>query len=298
MISLQTIDLEKLDVFFGAATDTLARIYARMPRPAERALILRGKVTGPQSAYAHTLPASFPLRDMGPGLSLLAEALVPEPCFWTPDLPNLYRVEVELCKGDQTLASTSRTFGIRRLGTSGRNLIFDGKRSVLRAVTFDDVPPAPLLEWRDASAAAIVNNPSDDLCGEASRVGVLIVADLRSTSLDIADELRRLARFPAVGIAILPTQAASSDPHGLAPNILLAQYASAGEKPSPTMWAKLLVREAKDPSMFSECVGVGNVPVIAYRTAGPQANIAAARRLCDELQRDLAPHGDYAGYIV
>ena len=41
-----------------------------------------------------------------------------------------------------------------------------------------------------------------------------------------------------------------------------------------------------------------NRPVIAVRWTGEPMPLADARRACDQLQRDLAPHGDYAGYFV
>jgi hypothetical protein len=40
------------------------------------------------------------------------------------------------------------------------------------------------------------------------------------------------------------------------------------------------------------------VPIIAIRPSGSFPDLAAARRACDHLQGELAPLGQFAGYIV
>ncbi len=141
---LPTSDLEsslaeRLQLFFGASDPAQARIYAQFELPesliADQAdLRLSGRLIGPDCEFAHTLPARIPIvhRDASHA-RLLAEAIVPDPCFWNPELPFLYRAEIQLRRGDSLLASWQRTLGIRRFGPRGRFLLFDGKRFVLRA---------------------------------------------------------------------------------------------------------------------------------------------------------------------
>lgn len=304
--------LAKAQIFFGEATDALARVYVSLPQPVDGNLTLHGSITGPECAYARTLTATYALREMRSETTgderwllrerhtgeLFAHALISEPCFWTPDLPNQYRCEIELRDGAKSVASTTRIFGIRRLGASGTHLIFDAKRWVLRAISADEVRETSLAQWRDAFAAIMIERPDDEQCEAASRAGVLIVAALRAAG-DRQDELQRVARHAAVGIAVLPDM--PGDPEGLRslrPNLLLAQYVHSGENVVPASWAHLLIVGVDDPAAFARrTIGV-RLPVIAFRRAGPQTDIATARRLCDHLQRDLAPFGQYAGYLV
>ena len=65
---------------------------------------------------------------------IVAEAIAPDPCFWTPELPFLYGEEIVVSRGSEVVAKIERSLGIRRLGVRERSLLFDGKRFVLRAV--------------------------------------------------------------------------------------------------------------------------------------------------------------------
>ena len=150
---------EGLQVFFGASDPAQARIYAQVELPesllANQAdLQLSGRLIGPDCEFAHTLPARIPIvhRDASHA-RLLAEAIVPDPCFWNPELPFLYRAEIQLHRGNSLLASWQRTLGIRRLGPRGRFLFFDGKRFVLRGIfcNFTDGSSNPEAATRQSS---------------------------------------------------------------------------------------------------------------------------------------------------
>ena len=162
-------------------------------REARRRYQLTGRLIGPECRFAKTLPATIPFIDRGPGKGLLAEAIVPDPCFWTPELPFLYRAIVEVYSsrsvvrpfitaafGSEAQArrerddyTIDRPFGIRRLGTIGRSLYLDGNRWVARGVcvdqaTDDGSPRRPRL----LQPALMLPAPDDAFCLEASRLGV------------------------------------------------------------------------------------------------------------------------------
>src|SRR5687767_12799952 len=100
--------LAQLDVFYGDLSVNRAYVYARLPRPVEDAgLSLVGQVRGPRCRLAEMLPASVPLVDLGPGPTLLAQAMIPDPCFWSPDLPAIYDVTVNLLRGTEIIATAS-----------------------------------------------------------------------------------------------------------------------------------------------------------------------------------------------
>jgi hypothetical protein len=284
-----------LEIFFGDASDALCRVYARLPGPqAAAGLQLRGRLTGPTCQYAETLQATYRLEDRGAGDSLVAEAIVPEPSFWTPEMPHLYRAQVELVQGGKVVARAERHFGIRTLGAGGRKLIYDGQRWVLRGVRSDAVPPTRLSQWRENHTAMIARGPDDALCEEASRVGVLIVAEL-----DVIDvgELRRLSRWPAVAI-VAGLSASPIDPNALVHNLILAQQCAGRPSQACAGWAKIAFCEVEQPDAIARWISNCPLAAVAVRRAGPLSSVAAGRAECDRLQRDLAGHCEPAGYIV
>jgi hypothetical protein len=308
------------DIFVGEANPAEARFYARLPSPASDDVCLTGTVSGPFCPYANTLPARVPLVDQGPGPTLLAQAIVPDPCFWTPDLPFQYEVEVQLAASaagkDATLPREStrfkRTLGIRPLLVRGNSLALEGKIWVLRGATSSSVNDLSLAKRHDVGLAMLVTNPDDALCKQASHIGVLLVADLTvpveqiAPSEWIADELRRLSNFAAVGFAVLPTRdeldesqldLPADDLLSAARGIILVQcVVAASDKIQP--WARALLCPADDLDVAAAIAAASPLPVIVRRSVPNPTTIDDARRECDHLQRDLAGRGNFAGYLV
>jgi hypothetical protein len=306
---------DRLELFFGEAADAVARVYARLrgTEPNDQ-LQLTGILKGPSCRYAKTLQATFSLADRGPGKSLLAETIVPEPCFWTPEMPQLYQADLQLRRQGELLAQTSRIFAIRRLGADGRKLLFDGKRWVLRAILRNEVPAAELSQWRESDTAMLVKDPDEKLCEEASRVGVLLAADLdrpeprtlspcgrgqgEGTDVEWArNNIRRLSRWPAVGM-VVSSGVPPLDPGDLNHNLLLAQRFRPEDPIVPAAWADAVVCEMADPDNWVARTADCKLPIIAARPAARPRSLMEARALCDQLQRDLAGRGEIAGYIV
>jgi len=50
----------------------------------------------------------------------------------------------------------------------------------------------PLDAWHEAGMAMFVTQPDDELCAQASRRGVLLVAEVSASQDKLRDELRRL----------------------------------------------------------------------------------------------------------
>ncbi|MGD9722080.1 MAG: hypothetical protein AB7O59_12440 [Pirellulales bacterium] len=302
----------RLELFFGAASDTVAHVYARLAAPSgvgadTQELTLSGSLYGPECQYAATLPARFKLVDRGPGPSLLAAATVPEPCFWTPDLPHWYRAEVELRRGAEVLARASRLFGIRPLGAAGGKLIYDATRWMLRGVICDEVPQSDLAAWRDARAAMVVPSPTDALCEAASHAGVLLVAVIDAPD---AAALRRMSRWPAVGMVVLPAARvkpalpdhAHRRPAGAGPNLLLAVRGSSCDLTALPPWIDAVLVDVDSRAELTRNAA-DRPALIAMRPGGNFASVAEARTACDRLQHDLATRArradcDWSGYIV
>jgi hypothetical protein len=285
-----------LEVFFGEATNTQARIYAQLEGLPPGNWSMTGTMSGPTSRYAQTLPSTYRFMPVSGGRISLAEALVLDPCFWTPATPNLYTVQIQLRDAGEVVAQTERAFGIRPLGAAGRSLRLEGKRWVLRAVDARCVPPTEMSDWRDASAAMLVASPNDGLCKEAGRIGLLFTAELPE-STSASAELRRLARWPAVGVAILSSTAPLDDGlRKIARNMLLVQRLRNNEE-TVAAWVSAVLVSADQLDLLVKIASL-NKPVLVERAVPPQASVADARGLCDLLQRDTAGLGDFAGYVI
>jgi hypothetical protein len=295
-----TNDLVDLDVFYGDLTPSRAYVYARLPRLEEHAgLALTGQVHGPRCKLAATLPVTVPLVDAGPGPTLLARALVPDPVFWSPDLPAIYDVTVNLLRGTEIIATAHREIGLRALGVRGRNLMLNGKRWVLRGIFPSSTVAKSPDKWHEVEAAFAGDDLRLDDLTLASECGVLACIYLAEPGGPILPRLRRLADFPAVAITVidqpLPFDFCKS---ATAPNLILAQLIVPQLRWPRQIWADLLVVSAEAPELVAEAMTFGEIPIIAYRTYRPPVDLATARAACDTLQRDLAPLGQFAGYVV
>jgi hypothetical protein len=308
----------QLDLFFGEANPAVARVYMRFRPPfpnglSAKDLVLSGRLVGPFCEFAETLPLrlSFTqLQNERNTNALLAEATVPDPNFWTPELPFQYRAEIELLHRKEVLFSHKLRTGIRRFGARGEFLSFEGKRFVLRGVHVDGIGSGDFsLEneagfARESWTAIVFPEPFEANCQFTSRKGWLVVADLASKTRNEAElqtELHRLGKWPSVCIAALSSTAPISKTVRLvAPNLSLAQFVAVDQTFEWKDWADLAIVEVGDSQQFAEKAAGCPIPVIAIRrpqgkTSGTFEQLRAA---CDELQYDLARFDDYAGYIV
>ncbi|HND54660.1 MAG TPA: hypothetical protein PLV92_19750 [Pirellulaceae bacterium] len=340
--------LELLDVFHGEVTPHRALIYARLPRPTGTGWRLQGEVRGPFSRSRRTLPARVELVDCGPGPTLLAQAVLPDPCSWSPESPTWYDVSVVLTKDGAEQAETRRQFGIRRIGPHRNSLHLDGRRFVLRAVepppewktprdvdddraarvrggsnrngfarTADDTENKKNAEnasdwsnwsdwpdwsdweaWRDAGRAMIATAPDDRLCEAATQAGVMIVARLDDLGQSAEWELRRLARWPSVVAVLVDSPIVADAPlRRIAPNLLLVQPQVDFETAD---WSHAVVVDAEHlrHDTIREAAKRTGRPILARRELRGDTTWLAALSQVDQLQADLAPLGDFAGYFV
>jgi beta-galactosidase/beta-glucuronidase len=102
----------KIEISVGDLTDMEAQVYARF-RGAEPA-ILEGTIRGPFCDRGRTLPADFLFR-AAISQPASAEALITEPCLWTPEMPHLYRVDIVAKQGDDVVAEYHEMIGLNRL---------------------------------------------------------------------------------------------------------------------------------------------------------------------------------------
>lgn len=109
--------IEALECELSHATTARAELLVRvsLSKTAELAppLQLSGKVSGPDCELARTLRCEYPLQAVATE-PLRLRASVPDPCYWTAELPMLYEVAVELRAGGQVVDSHCEKFGLQR----------------------------------------------------------------------------------------------------------------------------------------------------------------------------------------
>jgi len=292
---------DPLDVFPGDATPLQATVYARLPavEPYHEGR-LDGVITGPRCAISRMLPADYPLRDRGPGPTRLAQAIVPDPCYWSADLPALYDVRVEWRVGTEVRQVWNRTIGLRRFGVAGRSWRSEGKRWVLRGIRQESTTESSWQAWHDESAVRVTTSLTDEEGRLASEIGAPVLVALTLESRTFESELRRLSRIPAaLGVLIsggvasgLTTSALRRAAGGLTLIEMVEGLNHAAE------WADALLVPANRLMSPDEQVRNWNGPILASRRLASSQPLAVARAACDALQSDLAPHGDFAGYVV
>jgi hypothetical protein len=323
----------------GRADDMRAEIVVSVSRGeaggGER-MHLSGTLVGPRRGRDMTLPTTVKLVDCTGDAAVHAghadaRAVFTEPAYWTPELPNLYRLQAKVQRGDQTVAVIDRMVGLRRLGVRGRSLWLEGRRWVPRGVTIPSAGFDP-TSLRSLSAAAVIDDPFDAICAAADQAGVAIIArlvDADGMPLEPATAAERIAAWalhPSVVMAVVPRLAFADQ---------AAAVVAAARPLKGTMLVGVEVDGAQPPDVpppatvaAADCIVVdlppdglphdgwrsgipsgGNKPLVAQRAGSTGTGMAPElRQECDRLQAALAAWGcgqgtsqlpwDWAGYSV
>lgn len=228
---------------------------------------IEGTLRGPFCKYSHTLPSTIPIRN---GI-----ATVVDPCYWTPRLPFRYEVKIDVESGSQS-DHLEFMWGMRWCVPHQSNLLLDGKGYVVRAAEADD--DIDLDEFRALSCGLFTKRRLEaNVYETASESGVLIVA------ADNADYSRdrstaAIALHPAVHFlhaGDFRTDALSLEV-GENTHAILQSETEAKEQAES--------KSARYPTLVER-------QIVA-------SSLSDMRRECDTLQRDLAKHGQFAGYLI
>jgi hypothetical protein len=294
-------------VTLGRCDDMRGEVFVRQEGEGHETAAPDGTITGPRRGRDVTLPTTTRLVPLPPvpGSTAVSRAVITEPAFWTPDLPNLYRVEVSpRAAAPHVDAAVTAWIGLRRLGVRGRSFWLDGRRWVPRAIAADIAP----ARAREAGVGLIVESPAEDLLATTDETGVAVVAVLRGAEVS-PERVARLARHPSAMLAIMmprPTDEGTLTGIRRLAGTLQLGLAADGTLPPP--------QEPEGVDFLAVTLPEGGVPhagwtsrpsrpLVAWRRGG-----AGGRRDCDLLQRDLADWGigtprgepvwDWAGYLV
>lgn len=290
--------LDDFQLFTGAATDASAQVYVRARNlPPQSGKSLVGRIHGPLSDFASTLPASFEVKDQGAGPHVLAKGSVADPCYWTPEVPFHYRIELawRSAAGEESLGT--HDFFLRRFGPRGKDLYLDGRRWVMRGVSKDFGRTETMATWREVAPICVAAGELPwSFLDRLARQGVMLVPWLRASD---ALQLPRLSSQSGIAMCVL--EQASLWPADLRermPQSVLLQHAHVGGAREAAPWAHgWAVSLDEDPAAIAAWREVGS-PVVVCRRGKPGLSLAEARAECDRLQREVAPHGDWSGFVI
>ena len=293
---------ERVEIFHGEATPAAARIYARLDTTAgQPGWKLSGHIKGPYRADAHTLPATISLQPCPTGETLLAAAVIPDPCPWTPETPSLYQLDLQLCAQQNVIDRRRWVTGIRGLGARGPHLYRHGKRWVMRAVESPTVKVTNWPVWKSTAAAMAVEPRTEELVSTSSRLGVPLIVKLPKSLDQMESLLYDVAHWPSVTVVYVESGAPMiSDPRRRFPNLLFAKRFRMNQPVILSDWTQVVLYDMHTPDQFARAVAGcrEELPVVAVREIADKADLEEARSECDRLQRDLAGTLDCAGYLV
>lgn len=284
---------ESLKLIVGERTEQHTRIFLTARADSGIAEIT-GTVCGPYCEFSKTLKADFDLKLSNGGS---VEALVIEPCYWTPQLPFWYDLRLKLLMQDGSQREELLPIGIRRWYCEGRNFRLESKRIVLRGLRRHSPTKHDLQLARECETALVVDNPTAEVCQVASRLGVPIVADLRGNTLPWREISRKLDWYPAIMLVLISVEQLASDSDENWPRQSFVAVCVGANARQPNVKCDAFVVELatgeRPPAWLAKC----NKPVIAIRHEA-SSEISTARAGCDRLQAELAPEFDLAGYFV
>lgn len=318
----------------GRCDSLRAEVYVRAAVPAgvdAASATLSGTLAGPECRRAITLPVTAKLtairQDDAAAATdaVVVRAILTEPASWTPELPNLYRLEVRLEAAGRELAACQRPVGLRRLGVRGRSLWLDGRRYVPRGLAVGP-DPIDLAALREAALAAVVADPPEAMLARCDAEGVAVIgllADAAGHPCDLESATAAIARWawhPAAVVAVVPRDVSAkavaeiaATARGCRDTLLLAWEVD-GLQPPPPLPAGI--------DLLVVTLPAGGLPHEAWRTDAPALPLVArqgtgrelspvppvpSRRECDAVQAALAgwrtadgagSPPDWAGYLT
>lgn len=299
--------LECVEIFHGEATPAVARLYVRLDTDnSQSGWSLAGQVKGPYRTDAHTLPATTPLVPCATGESLLAMAVIPDPCAWTPETPSMYQLDLQLHVPQERVMERQIVTGIRGLGARGPNLFRHGKRWVVRAL---ESPTGEITNWTawQSNASMMVVDPvtetlvTEAFLSQASKMGVPLVVKLPPSLQEMESLLCAISHWPAVSVVYVDTGSPMIvEPQRRFPNLLFAERFCGNQKILPAPWAQLVLCDVQSVEEFSMAISDcrETSPIVAVREIVQETSFEGVRSECDQLQRDLAGVLDCAGYLV
>jgi hypothetical protein len=148
-------------------TPTDAELAINVPPEFE----VRGRLMGPSCPYSTTIEVAYHVR--------ANRVIIPEPAWWDPQSPFLYRGPIELWREGEKVESSRLQVGLRHTTVAGNNVIHNGKQVELKLKRVETVDEAALQEARNAgfNAVEVPASLADSACAIADRIGLFVIPD-------------------------------------------------------------------------------------------------------------------------
>ena len=259
-----------------------------------------GKLIGPHCQYARTLPAEFSFSgiSMQPGAHV---AQVIDPCYWTPELPFLYYLQLKIQLEDGQEIEQTTQVGLTRWESHWRNLRLETRRVVLRGAGSTRPTADTLQSAREARTALLIKDIDQATFDSAAQLGVVLCLDLRDADDFDCSALADIHYSPSLFLAIVSSEQRDDQKfRDLLPNhCLIARHLSNSSTIEDSLDAgPVLAFDLKPGERPPAWVSMASRPVIAIRRGEDYTDLSEARAACDRLQAELAPEFNLAGYFV
>lgn len=265
-------------------TPQSAELALRLREPLDGDFIWTGRLRGPFCAGRQTLVANYPIRTQR--ASNEGVVTLPDFCHWSSASPFTYQLELDLKRGEESIASLRETMAIHWGYVHQGKLYQAGKRWVPRMARLrlpameTEKEISDLKDWltgvRESELVLVARDEdaSEALLRECLALGVWVAIE--------ADELRvsNLAKWESFACVCWVLNAEGMPSSGESSSLLVASREGLQESIRAEVWsfarsgAKLIVR------------------------SGDYGTPQAAREACDTLQADAAALGEWAGYLV
>jgi hypothetical protein len=177
-----------LSIMDGRLSPTEADVYVSIyPAELTSTTQVRGRLTGPSCPYAETVEVAYHLREFSREYAstgtprIIVRARVPEPNWWHPETPFLYRGVVELWQTDQCCDRVEVWHGLRVIRLGPRGLKMNGKLLTLEGMVRDGMTADEARHWHDAGCNALLAGVgAEELWGVADRYGFLMLGRVRA----------------------------------------------------------------------------------------------------------------------
>jgi hypothetical protein len=119
----------QIEIAVGEINDVEAHVIARFVDESTNqsdsleTVTLNGSIRGPYCEGNRTLPAEFSFRQIADSV---AEAIIPDPCQWSRELPHVYHVNIAARRGEQLLAEANTPIGLQRTTPRRTGIEFPG----------------------------------------------------------------------------------------------------------------------------------------------------------------------------
>ena len=146
---------------------------------------------------------SFMAETQVSGATAAVELSVPDAILWSPDLPHLYDLMVELARGGEVFDRYTLSIGMRTINVEGDALLLNGQPVYLKGfgrhedfpVTGRGLVPAviikdyALMKWVGANSFRTTHYPySEQMMDLADRLGFLVIDETPAVGLFFAEE--------------------------------------------------------------------------------------------------------------